>query len=289
VGTLAVRASADTRDVVVGDSIKLDVSWTGQGNLEFFQPPDLSALDAFAGFRIYGRTEEKSFEQRKVTYDLAPLSAEVSEIPAVPLSVFDPELGTYQTVATDPIPIRVRPLAGRTTLSTEEAPRFESDMRDIDTRPLASTGETRSRAPSDGLLVALAFALPTGWLALRAFVRRRGEPDAPLARRRARARKELARSLRRAGTPQERLRALTAFLAARSGEPDEAWVGRDPGRWLAERGDGAAAGEDAARLAAVLARLEEAIWGGGSASVSDGEILLAADGWQRALRAGRAA
>ncbi len=108
VGTLAVRASADARDVRAGDSIKLSVEWTGQGNLEYFRAPDLSALDAFRGFRVYGTTEEKAFERRLVVYDLAPLSSEVREIPSVPLSLFDPVNGRYETLATEAIPIRVR-------------------------------------------------------------------------------------------------------------------------------------------------------------------------------------
>ena len=70
VGVLSVRASADTRDVVVGDSIKLTVDWTGDGNLEFFEAPDLGLFDAFRGFQVYGSAEEKSLDRRRVVYDL---------------------------------------------------------------------------------------------------------------------------------------------------------------------------------------------------------------------------
>ncbi len=290
VGTLAARASADTRDVVVGDSIKLQVVWTGSGNLEFFDAPDLAHLDAFEGFRVYGRTEEKGFDRRAVTYDLAPMDAAVERIPAVPLSVFDPEAGRYGVVATEPIPIRVRALEGRTSLTEEEAPRFERDVRDIDVRPLAAGAERHGPAPTDGLLVALCFALPAAWLLARGAVRRRrGDPDAPRERRRRRARRTLVRELRGARSAQERLGALTRFLAARAGDPDEAWVGRDPARWLAGRGAAHEATE-AAPVRAVLARLEAEVWGsGGGAPVSAEEILAAAERWQRATGAGRAA
>ena len=56
VGTFHASARADRTDVDVGDSIKLSVEWTGDGNLEFFAPPELDRLDAFAGFRVFGKT-----------------------------------------------------------------------------------------------------------------------------------------------------------------------------------------------------------------------------------------
>ena len=54
VGTLTARASADVRDVDVGDSLKVSVEWSGRGNLEFFELPDLGRIDAFSDFRVYG-------------------------------------------------------------------------------------------------------------------------------------------------------------------------------------------------------------------------------------------
>lgn len=154
VGTLTVRASADTRDVQVGDSIKLAVEWSGQGNLEYFRAPDLASQDAFRGFRVYGTTEEKSFERRTVTYDLAPLSSDVREIPGVPLSVFEPESGRYTTLVSEAIPVRVRALEKGARLDDDSEPRFERELCDIDARPpRVGAASARSRA-KDGLLLA---------------------------------------------------------------------------------------------------------------------------------------
>ncbi|MEQ1894359.1 MAG: BatD family protein, partial [Planctomycetota bacterium] len=134
VGKFTMRASADARDVRVGDSIKFAVEWGGQGNLQFFTPPELAALDAFRGFRVFGTTEEKSFERRKVVYDLAPLSTDVKEIPALTLSLYDPLEKRYTSVASAPIPIRVRPLERSGTLADAEKS-FERDLADIDAEP----------------------------------------------------------------------------------------------------------------------------------------------------------
>ncbi|HVS08376.1 MAG TPA: BatD family protein, partial [Planctomycetota bacterium] len=131
IGKLSAHADADPRDVDAGESIKFSVTWTGQGNLEFFEAPDPSRVEAFEGFRVYGRTESKGFDRRTVVYDLAPLSGEVRSIPPLPLPVYDPEAGRYTTVATVPIPIRVRPLEGGSGLG-DEAARFARDIRDID-------------------------------------------------------------------------------------------------------------------------------------------------------------
>jgi hypothetical protein len=111
IGNFSVRASAEPRDVDAGESIKLKVEWSGSGNLEFFSAPEPSRSDAFAGFRVYGKTESKSLDRRTITYDIAPKSAQVKQIPALVLPVFDPVAGRYTSVATDPIAINVRGLA----------------------------------------------------------------------------------------------------------------------------------------------------------------------------------
>ncbi|MCZ6596193.1 MAG: BatD family protein [Planctomycetota bacterium] len=290
VGTLDVQATVDARDVDVGDSIKLEVEWTGDGNLEFFGPPDLARMEAFSGFRVYGSVEDKGFARRTVTYDLAPISVDVEEIPPVPLTVYDPELGSYVTVETEAIPIRVRPLKGAVELGSGAAD-FELDVRDIDARPVgnARAGSALGglREPPPALVGATLVGVPLLWLGLRTRVRRRGAPDAPIERRRRRARKRLARDLARARTASDELAALHVFLAARSREADQAWVGRDPLAWLRANALGApdvnrvnGRGEDAAaRLAELIARLERSAYAEENGPVGGKEVLRVADGW----------
>ena len=111
IGRISAVADADPRDVDAGDSIKFSVEWSGDGNLEFFSPPDPGRVEAFRGFRVYGMTGEvKTIDRRRVTYDLVPVTSEVDHIPSLPLVVFDPELERYMTIETEPIPIRVRAL-----------------------------------------------------------------------------------------------------------------------------------------------------------------------------------
>ena len=113
VGTFEVQADVNRRDIDLGESIKLTVDWTGSANLEFFELPNPARLDAFEDFRVYGTTNERFYgDRRRVVYDLAPKSADVGEIPPLPLVVFDPESESYITVETQPIPIRVRSIEG---------------------------------------------------------------------------------------------------------------------------------------------------------------------------------
>jgi hypothetical protein len=271
-GRITAEAQAEPRDVDAGDSIKLSVEWTGSGNLEFFEPPDLERLEAFRAFRVYGRTDEhKSLDRRRVTYDVAPLSSEITEIPSVPLSAFDPELGRYYTVETRPLAVRVRPLENEVNLTAETRDeRFERDVRDIAARP----GAPPRPGPGGAAVGALLAAGPGLWLGLR-LARGRRDPDAPLERRRRRARRELARALARAAGPREELDALNAFLAARTREPEQAWLGRDPRAALPE----GVSPEALRELAGLVAELERGAYGGAAdgGRVGRGRVLGVAD------------
>jgi hypothetical protein len=272
IGRLAARATAEPRDVDAGESIKLAVTWTGAGNLEFFTPPDPARIEAFRGFRVYGRTDDKAFDRRTVVYDLAPLSSEVREIPPLPLTVFDPEAGRYTTVATAPIEIRVRALEGAASFAGgDEAERFAVDIRDI----------VREAAPEEepggvGVPIVAAWlaSTPIAWLALRTLVRRRADPSSPAERARRRARRELSRSLARAGDARAQADRLYAFLAARTKESATAWVGRDLAAYARERGLDL---ERVRPLADLLRELEREAWGGGGAALARERLLEAAD------------
>jgi len=266
VGKFRVRASVNARDLIVGDSIKLSVDWTGQGNMEFFEAPALDRLDAFNGFQFYGRTEEKSLGRRRVVYDLAPLSAQVLEIPPVPLWSFDPEENAYVKIESAPIPLRVRGLDKAIDLNKDTPEEsFGSDIHDVDARPpgpaQAATGKAGVQAADRLLIGASAGILPL-WLLLRSLVRRSGDPSGKRQRARRKALAQLQRELGSAPDAQLALHAFSRYLGARSGESEAAWIGRDvhdyagPERLAQHAGDWEA-------LAELLERLQRAAYAGG--------------------------
>lgn len=270
IGSLAVSASAQPRDVDAGESIKLRVEWTGAGNLEFFTAPDPSRLDSFRDFRVYGKTEEKSFDRRVVVYDIAPLSSSVKAIPALPLPVFEPQSERYTTLSTAPIEIRVRALEGASGLAGDEArEKFDDDLLDIVARPAPAGDRTPLGA---GWVLALTAAAPLGWFALRTAVRRHGAPDAPRERARRRARRALAKELAKVREPRDQLMALHRFLAARTDRSPQDWEGRKAREALPP-----SQAERARDLEACVDELESAVWGGRGGALKRERIEAAVD------------
>ncbi|MBK7641559.1 MAG: BatD family protein [Planctomycetes bacterium] len=276
VGELHASARADRTDVDVGDSIKLNVEWTGDGNLEFFTPPELDRLDAFEGFRMFGKTDRKTADRRVVTYDLAPTHDRLKQIPPVPLTVFDPKQGAYVTISTPPVPIRVRPLKNATTLGEERVTNAGSmDIQDIQTEPESASAPF---APSPATVLSLLALCSFGWIGARTLVRRNGDPASPILRARRRARRVLERELSRSPRASEQAQALHRFLAARTGERSEAWVGRDLEAWRESRPEETRPPTQAALSLAQLEReLDERIWAGSDAPLERARVLAIAD------------
>lgn len=273
VGRFGARASVDRRSLDLGESVKFTVEWTGTGNLEFFEPPDLGREDAFKGFRAYGATDRFHGDRRVVIYDLAPKNAKVSELPPVSLSIFDPVAGEYAVIETTSIPIRVRVPEGFVGLDVEGAAEsIGLDLRDIKTEP------ARVRAgdgPNELLLAGLPLVTLLGWIVLRRSVRRRGDPASLQARRRRRAQKELTRRLARARDAREQAEALRAFLGDRTDEAGTAWEGRDVTQYAATAAD--VDSRAMAALAALLEELDASIWSGDGAALDTARLLSVAD------------
>jgi hypothetical protein len=262
VGSIAVDASVDVTEMFAGDSFKLTVDFTGAGNLGDFAAPNLELDPAFTErFALYGASEERSPDEFRVVYDLAPLSSDVTEVPPVGLWIFDPVVWDYRLVRTDAVPISVRSKGteGAPTGAGEPAERvFERDLADIRTT-LVRTPTTAERAPSELVIASLFGATAVVWLALRTATRRGNLPvGSAVEKRRAVARFE--RALARASTPEQDLAAWADFVAGRLGGSADGWIGRDVradvrvGRL--ELGDVA---QDL--LARTGARLEEAAFG----------------------------
>jgi tetratricopeptide (TPR) repeat protein len=114
----------------------LTISITGEGTLDSAASPDLEKIPAIAEhFKIYKPTELTKGNQRQFTYSLRPLDADVREFPAVPLSYFDVDKGSYVTLRTEPIPIEVTKavrLAERDIVAS--APGFSGNAKEIETR-----------------------------------------------------------------------------------------------------------------------------------------------------------
>ncbi len=271
VGMLKASASADRRDVDVGDSIKLTVEWRGEGNLEFFDVPELDRREEFRPFRYFGKaSERKTSERRTVVFDIAPLSDKVVEIPPVSLPVFNPQTRSYEIVRTQPIPIRVRAKAGSTGLSEPAQQRGQTfDVRDIQTE-LGS--RSAAWGPGLGLISAALALLVLLWLFARVQVRRWGDPASPRARARRRAEKQLVRALALAKDAQAQMRAWHQFLGDRRGLSAATLEGADLPALAREW---SLAADLAREWAALEKDLAERVYGGRSSGEDDSARIQA--------------
>lgn len=257
VGPIEANRRIDRRVLREGETLQLTVSWTGDANLGYFHPPDLSLLEEFQGFRVVGTTDDRFADERRVRYDLLAADPDVLEVPPIPLWTFNTDTKEYEVVETRPVPIRVEPVEDD-MVGFEAA--AEADVRDIADLQTTPFNGTDSEGPGGKTLLALGISLPLLWyFGRREMRRRRGDPDAPMARRRRVAERRLRVELSKASRASDQAGALAAFLAARTGEEEGAWVGRDFAVWAEET----AASVDEAlltELVEVARDLDERAW-----------------------------
>jgi len=112
VGHFTAVASTSQTEVREGDPVTVEVEVSGTGNLDSLEPP--KPIDD-SGWKIYeSSANQRGDERRQISgmtvfrQFMRPLTAK-TEIPAFRLVYFDPELGKYETILTDPIPLKVLP------------------------------------------------------------------------------------------------------------------------------------------------------------------------------------
>jgi len=107
------QPSLDTTDLQVGVPVTLKFTVSGQGNFDRLQAPKLdlgtawrsyAPKDTFKGEDSINYRGEKTFE-----YVVMPLQENITEMPALPFSYFNPETKAYVEMPTKPISITVKP------------------------------------------------------------------------------------------------------------------------------------------------------------------------------------
>ncbi len=105
VGQFGFQVSAQPLAVHPGDPITLTMVISGDGNFDRVTAPSLPANDLF---RLYGEPVRKQADNAVLFEQvISPRSAEAREIPSVAFSFFDTQSGTYQTVKSAPVPVKV--------------------------------------------------------------------------------------------------------------------------------------------------------------------------------------
>ena len=133
VGNFSISAEVDTNQTKVNDAVTLNITITGEGNLETFADPvwqigpQWRAFDSQSATNIQTQ-DGKLAGARSINQVLVPTMPGNFTIPAIKFSFFDPQSASYRTTSTNPIDISVesdgQPLApvviedGPTTISS---------------------------------------------------------------------------------------------------------------------------------------------------------------------------
>jgi hypothetical protein len=156
VGQFELRATAKPTQVAVGDPITLSLSVVdlsrGGDELKTLQPPVLDQNALGGMFRVPSDPLAGTVDgnQKTFTQTIRPTAADLTQIPPIEFSYFDPKQGQYVTTRSQPIPIRVSP-----------AERLASDRIERSATAAAPTDKPGSKLTEvEGGLVANAAASP---------------------------------------------------------------------------------------------------------------------------------
>jgi BatD DUF11 like domain len=120
VGSFSISATATNTEIREGDSINVDLTITGSGNLDSISPPTLQDAEYW---KLYDPQRNSQGEARReksgvITFRqfMRPLKRQTL-IPPFELCYFDPDLREYKTISTAPIPLTVIPSTNSATMN----------------------------------------------------------------------------------------------------------------------------------------------------------------------------
>jgi len=132
IGRFSLKVSAQPTQIDSGDPINLKMAVTGTGNFDSVSAPLLTENN---GIKTYPSSSsmhkddktgkvQKTFEQAVVVTDSA-----ITQIPSVVFSFFDPDKEEYQTLFSDPIPLKITtPPPSKSIAATQEEPPVSAEQ-----------------------------------------------------------------------------------------------------------------------------------------------------------------
>lgn len=123
VGRFNFTLNAKPTQVAVGDPITVRMEIRGRGNLTSLAAPEIPTDDRFRKYDPQPVKDEERATQRVYEQVVIPKRADVTELPVVSFSFFDPAQRRYQTIRRGPVALQVSPAAaaGRPQVVSEGA------------------------------------------------------------------------------------------------------------------------------------------------------------------------
>jgi hypothetical protein len=298
VGAYSMTAQAKPATVPVGDPITLTLTIRGAGPLDRLSPPRLGQVEALTrDFEVSAETPagELSGGAKLFTQTIRPLREDVSQIPPLPMSYFNPEGGAYETAYSEAIVLKVLPAQ---RLALPNAAGGVAAAQGVLT-PLEETSdgllanETNARvvlahqsAGAGRAEMAVLIGSP-GLFAAACFLRRRANAQKNnVATRRRRSAHRTARLMLNTNngtmTAGQVRAALIGYVADKCGAAGAGLTRADVMRLLSER---EVSPESVRAMDELLDGLEQAEYGGGGAAVDAARARSVLDELERsALR-----
>jgi hypothetical protein len=116
IGTFSLAVAASPLQGKIGDPITLKMMVSGTGNFDMVHAPALTDKEGWKTYPATDSVEKQKRGRGKKTFEQAivPTSPELTTIPPVQFSYFDPEAGEYVSLVSDPISIELEKAAGIT-------------------------------------------------------------------------------------------------------------------------------------------------------------------------------
>lgn len=111
VGVYTIRTEASPLNPQTGDPVTLTITIEGDGSMDVLRAPQLNQQGQITkNFKVTDDSLAGTVEGSKKTFTttLRPLNAQVTEIPPIEYSYFDPETESFVTVSSEAIPLTVR-------------------------------------------------------------------------------------------------------------------------------------------------------------------------------------
>ena len=284
--TLATQISSTALEV--GESAILTITVAGEGNLRDVPAPPLAASPDFKSYEDQPEvklnpTPEGVRGAKLFKKALVPLRAGALTLPPFTLSFFDPKKHAYVTVATEPIPLAVKPSSRPETAipasggEKQAVTLFGNDLLPLEREPSALRNERMT--PRESLLwLSIALTPAAGFVGAWLWRRRRERIrlDSGYLRRsgagkRAQARLKKLPQLGGAAFYEEASGLLRDFAGDRGNFDGRALTALDAGRRLEPRG---ASPTTCEALKGFLQECDAGIYGGHALNAAEKQNLL---------------
>lgn len=107
IGQFSIKSAASPHSIELGEPITLQLEIVGKGNFDRVQCPVFPDQN---NFKVYQATSETASDGFSKTFEQAivPKNANITEIPSLSFTFFDPEQKQYVTIHSNPLPLNIK-------------------------------------------------------------------------------------------------------------------------------------------------------------------------------------